>query len=160
MRLTMLVLAACWTSGAACDRRAEGTERRSVETGMTKTAAPSPSGGVTPGIVPQKVLGDVHNPHAGDAAAAATGRQLFVGFNCAGCHGGYGGGGMGPSLRDSLWIYGSSDAQIFSSIAEGRAYGMPAWGGHIPEDLIWQLVTYINTLETSNEPLKPPKPRA
>jgi cytochrome c oxidase cbb3-type subunit 3 len=114
---------------------------------------------VAPGIYPQAVLGNVRNPHAGDPAAAAEGRQLFVGFNCGGCHSGYAGGGMGPSLRDSLWIYGSKDAQIFSTIAEGRPYGMPAWGGRIPDDLIWKLVTYINTLGTDEEPVKPPKAR-
>ncbi|HKU59946.1 MAG TPA: c-type cytochrome, partial [Gemmatimonadales bacterium] len=114
--------------------------------------------GVVPGISPQTVLGSVHNPYAGNVAAAATGRQLFVGFNCAGCHSGYAGGGMGPSLRDSLWIYGSSDQQIFSTIAEGRPYGMPAWGGRLPDDLIWKLVTYIRTLNTPAEPDKPPVP--
>ena len=35
---------------------------------------------------------------------------------------------MGPSLRDADWIYGSSPANIYSSISEGRAKGMPAWG--------------------------------
>ena len=55
------------------------------------------------------------------------GRQLFVRFNCSGCHGGRAGGGMGPSLRDVDWIYGNNDAQLFSSITEGRAHGMPSW---------------------------------
>ena len=57
------------------------------------------------------------------AAAIAEGRQLFVQMNCSGCHGGRAGGGMGPSLRDVDWIYGDTDAQIFDSIAEGRAHG-------------------------------------
>jgi cytochrome c oxidase cbb3-type subunit 3 len=87
-----------------------------------------------------------------------AGRQLFTGMNCAGCHSGYAGGGMGPSLRDSLWIYGNSDAQIFSTIAEGRPYGMPAWAGRLQDDQIWRLVAYIRTLGTGNEPVKPPTP--
>lgn len=150
---------------AACQGRA-GTEPPRRDAGIAREdTAPRPvsdsaSGGpgVVPGISPQTVLGLVHNPYAGNAAAAATGRQLFVGFNCAGCHSGYAGGGMGPSLRDSLWIYGSSDQQIFSTIAEGRPYGMPAWGGRLPDDLIWKLVTYIRTLSTPAEPDKPPVP--
>ena len=68
---------------------------------------------------------------------------------------------MGPSLRDPVWIYGSAPAQIFSSIAEGRGKGMPAWGSKIPQDQIWKLVTYIKTLNTSQEvdpPLVPSQP--
>jgi cytochrome c oxidase cbb3-type subunit III len=101
------------------------------------------------------------NPYEGDQVAMVEGRRLFVWFNCYGCHGGHGGGGMGPSLRDPVWIYGSAPAEIFSSIAEGRAKGMPAWGSKIPEDQIWKLVTYIKTLNTSQEvdpPLVPSQP--
>ncbi|HEV7823005.1 MAG TPA: c-type cytochrome, partial [Burkholderiales bacterium] len=55
-----------------------------------------------------------------DSATLAEGRRLFIQFNCYGCHGGRAGGGMGPSLRDADWIYGSSPANIYSSISEGR----------------------------------------
>jgi len=96
-----------------------------------------------------------NNPYNGDRQAAADGRQLFVRFNCSGCHGGRAGGGMGPSLRDVDWIYGATDAQVFSSIAEGRAHGMPAWGTKLNEDQVWKLVAYIKTLRTPNE-IQPP----
>ena len=101
------------------------------------------------------------NPYENDQVAMVEGRRLFIWFNCYGCHGGHGGGGMGPSLRDPVWLYGGAPAQIFSSIAEGRAKGMPAWGTKIPQDQIWKLVTYIKTLNTSQEvdpPLVPPHP--
>jgi cytochrome c oxidase cbb3-type subunit 3 len=84
------------------------------------------------------------------------GRQLFVRFNCSGCHGGRAGGGMGPSLRDVIWLYGNSDAQLFSSIAEGRAHGMPSWHTRLTADQIWKLVTYIKSLRTRDEPQAPP----
>jgi cytochrome c oxidase cbb3-type subunit 3 len=58
---------------------------------------------------------------------------------------------MGPSLRDQSWIYGSSDAEIFNSIAQGRSQGMPAWGTKLPTDQIWQLVSYVKTLRTDQE---------
>ena len=74
------------------------------------------------------------NPFEGNPVALVEGRRLFLWYNCYGCHGGHGGGGMGPSLRDPVWMYGGSDAHIFSSIAEGRANGMPAWGIRVPED--------------------------
>jgi cytochrome c oxidase cbb3-type subunit 3 len=95
------------------------------------------------------------NPYHADRAAMAEGRQLFVRFNCSGCHGGRAGGGMGPSLRDVVWRYGGTDAQIFSSINEGRDQGMPAWGTKITQDQIWKLVAYIQSLRTPEEPNPP-----
>lgn len=96
------------------------------------------------------------NPYTQDRTAAMEGRQLFVRFNCSGCHGGRAGGGMGPSLRDVDWLYGERAAQMFSSIAEGRAHGMPAWQPRLTPDQIWKLVTYIKALRTRNEPNPPP----
>ena len=88
--------------------------------------------------------------------AEHDGRQLFLSYNCVGCHGGRAGGGMGPSLRDSAWIYGNTDADLFGTITEGRPGGMPTWGGKIPEDQIWKLISYIRTLRTKAEPDPPP----
>ena len=96
------------------------------------------------------------NPYADDRTAMGEGRQLFVRFNCSGCHGGRAGGGMGPSLRDVDWIYGNNDAQLFSSIAEGRAHGMPSWQTRLTPDQTWKLVAYIKSLRTRNEPQAPP----
>jgi len=115
------------------------------------------STGITVGPVPgpQPEPSQVPNPFTNDRAAAGQGRQLFMRFNCAGCHGDHGGGGMGPSLRDVEWLYGSSDAQIFDSIVQGRAHGMPSWGPKLSPDQVWRLVTYLKTLRTSNEPEAP-----
>ena len=95
------------------------------------------------------------NPFANDRAAAGAGRRLFRQFNCSGCHGEHGGGGMGPSLRDYDWRYGREDARIFGSIAEGRADGMPSWHRMLEEDQIWRLVAYISSMRTRNEPEPP-----
>jgi cytochrome c oxidase cbb3-type subunit 3 len=111
--------------------------------------------GPVPGPGPEPV--GPKNPYAGDGVAVAEGRRLFVWFNCSGCHGGRGGGGMGPSLRDPDWFYGSSDAHVFASIAEGRGQGMPAWGGKVPDEQIWKMVAYIKSLRTPREP-QPPAP--
>jgi cytochrome c oxidase cbb3-type subunit III len=112
--------------------------------------------GVVPGIHPAVVFGDLRNPYAANAGAAAEGRALFVQYNCSGCHGGRAGGGMGPSLRDSVWIYGSSDAQVYGSIFVGRPNGMPTWGAKLSRDQLWKLITYIRTLDTPQEPDPPP----
>jgi cytochrome c oxidase cbb3-type subunit III len=95
------------------------------------------------------------NPFANSRQAAGEGRRLFNQFNCSGCHGEHGGGGMGPSLRDVDWMYGNADAQIFSSISEGRAHGMPSWAPRLSPDQTWQLVTYIKSMRTSSEPQPP-----
>jgi cytochrome c oxidase cbb3-type subunit 3 len=110
------------------------------------------------GPVPGGVGNDVArpaNPFSEDRGAIGAGRRLFTGFNCAGCHGEHGGGGMGPSLRDEDWIHGTADAQVFSSITEGRAHGMPAWQSKLTADQTWRLVAYIKSLRTRNEPEPP-----
>ena len=129
-----------------------------------KTAPAATTTSTTIGPIPGPPLGTTAstarpgpgNPYAGDRAATAEGRQLFIRFNCSGCHGGRAGGGMGPSLRDVDWIYGNTDAQLYGSIAEGRAHGMPSWEPRMTADQIWKLVTYIKALRTSNEPQAPP----
>jgi cytochrome c oxidase cbb3-type subunit III len=97
----------------------------------------------------------VANPLEGDANALQEGRRLFVQFNCAGCHGGRAGGGMGPSLRDVDWLYGGSPGAIHDSIAAGRSKGMPAWGTRIPDRQIWELALYVSSLRTPSEPDRP-----
>jgi len=67
-------------------------------------------------------------------------------MNCAGCHGYDAKGGMGPDLTDTEWRYGGTPIDIYKSIYEGRAQGMPAWGNALPTTPIWQLVAYIQSL--------------
>lgn len=99
-----------------------------------------------------------NNPLAGNPVALQDGRRLFNWYNCSGCHGGHGGGGMGPSLRDPVWLFGNRDGQIYDSIAHGRSHGMPAWGSKIPPRQIWELVAYIKSMDTSQEPHPPTEP--
>jgi cytochrome c oxidase cbb3-type subunit 3 len=97
-------------------------------------------------------------PFANDSDAIAEGRRFFLAYNCAGCHGDHGGGGMGPSLRDEVWLYGDTHAQVANSIAFGRAYGMPAWGKMLTEAQVWQLAAYIKSMRTAREPQPPTGP--
>jgi cytochrome c oxidase cbb3-type subunit 3 len=118
---------------------------------------PSPTNvGPVPGA--QQLPAARTNPFADNPVALQDGRRLFDWYNCSGCHGGHAGGGMGPSLRDTVWLYGNSDVQIYDSIAEGRSNGMPAWGSKIPQDQIWQLVAYIKSMRTPEEPDPPTEP--
>jgi cytochrome c oxidase cbb3-type subunit 3 len=124
--------------------------------GGSTAASPPVMTAIGPIPGPPTPTGAPSNPYLSDRTAMGEGRQLFVRFNCSGCHGGRAGGGMGPSLRDVDWIYGSDDAQVFSSIAQGRANGMPSWQTRLTADQMWKLVTYIKSLRTRNEPQAPP----
>jgi len=73
------------------------------------------------------------------------GERMFRWFNCNGCHGS-GGGDIGPALMDAQWRYGGSIDQIVASIVQGRPDGMPAFGGKIPPQQIWQLAAYVRAL--------------
>ena len=74
--------------------------------------------------------------------------------NCSGCHS-HGGGGMGPPLMDSQWIYGSDAANIFATIVEGRPNGMPSFGSKLPPDSIWKLATYVRSLSGLEPQVQP-----
>lgn len=101
---------------------------------------------LTPGVGKSLVSQDPRAAQYYDNAAAVTaGGRLFKQYNCNGCHSS-GGGGMGPDLMDGQWIYGSRLAQIHQTLVEGRPNGMPAWGGKIPDQELWQLAVYVRSL--------------
>lgn len=136
---------------SACQRES-ASQRQPAAAAMAAppaSVAVGPVPGSTPATAQREALA---NPFVDDARALEEGRRLFVAMNCSGCHGGRGGGGMGPSLRDELWIYGNDDARIFDSIAAGRANGMPAWGSRLPSQEIWKMVAYIQSMRTEREP--------
>lgn len=135
--------------------------RERTHDGAVAAAPPSvrTGGAVDTPVGPLPGPGEVQlasNPYENDAVAVMEGRRLFVRMNCSGCHGGHAGGGMGPSLRDHDWIYGSSPARIHDSIKEGRAHGMPTWGTKLPDEQIWKLTAYIQSLGTEQE-AEPPR---
>jgi cytochrome c oxidase cbb3-type subunit III len=147
-RAFLMAVAIVAATSAAC----RGRETSDVAAAGALPAVRNPIGPIPGGGKPRE---QAANPFGSDAEVARQGRQLFVVMNCSGCHGGRAGGGMGPSLRDQDWIYGSSPAEIFSSIAQGRAHGMPAWGTRLPDQSIWMLVTYVQSLRTAHEPDAP-----
>lgn len=90
--------------------------------------------------------GELSNPQPNTPQTAKDGAALFTSMNCDGCHGGDGGGAVGPSLADGRWRYGGRDEEIFNSIFYGRPKGMPAYGGLIGQGGVWLLVTYLKSL--------------
>jgi len=89
------------------------------------------------------------NPFVGNAKSAREGEQLFASMNCDGCHGGGATGWVAPSLNDGRWKYGGSAAAIFQSIYYGRPQGMSAFGGLLSPEIVWKLVSYVQSLPVS-----------
>jgi cytochrome c oxidase cbb3-type subunit 3 len=87
----------------------------------------------------------ISNPYVDNAQAVAAGKALYIKMNCAGCHAYNAKGNMGPDLTDTYWRYGGLPVQIYQSIHDGRAQGMPAWGAALPPQEIWKLVAYIES---------------
>ena len=85
------------------------------------------------------------NPFNEDPSAAEQGEVLFSAMHCDGCHGAGGLGFVGPSLVDGRWRYGGGDGALFHSIFYGRSHGMPAYGGLISDETVWQLVSYVRS---------------
>ncbi len=47
---------------------------------------------------------------------------------------------------DDEWIYGGRLEQIHQTLVEGRPNGMPAWGGKIPDEQLWQIAAYVRSM--------------
>ena len=93
------------------------------------------------------------NPYAGDAKVAKLGEFEFR-ANCAFCHGlGARGGGRGPDLTRTPKKHGDSDAEMFNTINNGvpgtamPPNGATQQGVGMTEEEIWQVVTYIRSVE-------------
>jgi cytochrome c oxidase cbb3-type subunit III len=100
-----------------------------------------------------RVLAQDRNPFAGDSKAAKAGEYEFR-INCAFCHGlGARGGGRGPDLSKSGKRHGSEDADLFRTISNGvpgtvmPANGTNGQGVGMTDEEIWQIITYIRSLE-------------
>ncbi len=75
--------------------------------------------------------------------AREEGEAIFK-SNCVACHGPEGLGGIGPNLRDSVWIHGGTNAAILKTITEGvAAKGMPAWGQMIGPEKVAKVAAYV-----------------
>ncbi|MCP5545130.1 MAG: PQQ-dependent sugar dehydrogenase [Akkermansiaceae bacterium] len=68
--------------------------------------------------------------------------------NCSGCHGKDFEGGIGGVLTDGEWKHGSSDEEIYRSIAKGNLeLGMTPWEGILKPDQIRSLVIFLREKE-------------
>ncbi len=86
---------------------------------------------------------------AGDAEWMTLGRALYS-QHCASCHGGEGGGLIGPNLCDDRWKQVRDVTDVATVIVEGAAAGaMPAWGARLSTNEIVVLSAYVASLRGS-----------
>jgi cytochrome c oxidase cbb3-type subunit 3 len=79
---------------------------------------------------------------------AAAGKKIFA-ENCVACHGedAKGNPELGaPNLTDSIWLYGSDEATMIETIANGRGGVMPAWEGRLDPTTIKVMAVYVHSL--------------
>jgi cytochrome c oxidase cbb3-type subunit 3 len=153
--------AASPASAASEPRPAEAASQPPTALSLPPVQDPAPTGTV----VPMSVIRNVDEHRAYDAN---EGKRLFRWFNCNGCHSN-GGGGMGPPLMDSTWIYGSAPSQVAATILQGRPNGMPSFAGRLSDEQLWQLVAYVRSMSglvrmdvapTRNDTLNAGKPES
>ncbi|HVO48199.1 MAG TPA: cytochrome c [Steroidobacteraceae bacterium] len=137
--IELLALALIGLAGCNSHARTLPTSGQPAQEGVIDTA-------LTPGVGHSLTTVD---PRAAayydNLEAVMTGKRLFGQYNCSGCHSN-GGGGMGPPLMDDEWIYGGRLEQIHQTLVEGRPNGMPAWGGKIPDEQLWQISAYVRSM--------------
>ena len=91
----------------------------------------------------------VKNPFAGNPAAIAAGRVLYV-QTCQACHGGEARGDRGPALAAGNFRHGGEDTDLFQTIRNGvRGTQMPAFSA-LPTDNIWRIITYLRSLNADS----------
>ncbi len=126
---------------AACGKKDEGSPLSTAQgPDAVPVSALVPAGGPAPAGINRRAL-----PYYDNAEAVMTGKRLYNQMNCVGCHFN-GGGGIGPALMDDAWIYGGRLDQIYDSIYQGRPNGMPAWGGKLTDEQIWQISAYVRSM--------------
>jgi len=94
-----------------------------------------------------------------DMTAAARGALVYA-QQCVACHGADGAGDRSigaPSLRDDVWLYGGSRAEIYKQIDLGRGGVMPTWEHRLDAGAIRALAFYVHDLG-GGEPDPAPAP--
>lgn len=87
---------------------------------------------------------EAKNPYAGNASAAAAGKDVY-GKTCSQCHGNNR-QGMGPApALDSSQVLTANPGELFWFITNGKpSSGMPAWP-NLSKQQRWQVVTFLQS---------------
>jgi mono/diheme cytochrome c family protein len=88
----------------------------------------------------------LQNPFAGQVEAIEAGHKLFQ-QHCAQCHGRDARGLGHAADLHSLVIQDAQPGVLFWALGNGRIRkGMPSWS-QMPDEQLWQIVTYLKTLK-------------
>ncbi len=74
-----------------------------------------------------------------------VGQQVYT-RNCASCHGGAGGGGLGTQFSDGKILAAFPDEADEAAVVSGGRNGMPAFGERLSEDEIDAVVRYTREI--------------
>ncbi len=92
------------------------------------------------------------NPYSGSAEVAKEGASLFNQY-CSHCHGQWAEQGERPrDLRRLRIRYGDDAiAMFYTTVNNGRMdKGMPVWKGVLPEDTLWKIYTFLETVQVED----------
>ncbi len=89
------------------------------------------------------------NPLSGNAKAIAEGRSWYRNV-CSNCHGGRADGGGDRGQGADLRVFNKGFRKFVEAVKSGketgRAMKMPAWGGVLNDETIYQIGAYLETL--------------
>jgi mono/diheme cytochrome c family protein len=78
---------------------------------------------------------------------AGEGRRLWLELNCYSCHGMNAAGGMGPNIQHS------DGGDVREAVLQGEEGGMPSFKKYAKTKDINNLIAYLKTIGTKNEPV-------
>lgn len=136
----LFVIATLWPV-ASCDKNSGTTVLPSGTPAGVRTS--DLSAGVA---LPDTTTDNPFSTEAEKASALRDGQQLYSSMNCAGCHGGKGGGGIGPPLSDLQWTYGHRLENIVQTVLQGRPNGMPSYANKLPQSEVWKIAIFVQSL--------------
>jgi cytochrome c551 len=114
-----------------------------AQTAQSRELAPRPSTAAAALLSTAHSSGDDDD----DGGNVIEGRRVYVRENCYGCHGGFVGGGMCPSLRDDR----PDTDEVREVVRNGTRNGMPRFP-QLTEADIRNLGAYFQSLRTNREP--------
>ena len=88
---------------------------------------------------------DWKNPYEGNSDALLAGKKLYL-QHCADCHGQNARGMRNAISLRTPQVQNATAGELVWFLRNGNLfYGMPAWSG-LPEQRLWQIVTYLKSL--------------
>ncbi len=101
------------------------------------------------GGAPPPIVVALDRPYENNAWQMSQGKQLYDHFNCKGCHAD-GGGDAGPAFLSGWWRYGPDVVSVFSTLRDGRPWGMPSYRDKMTSEQMWQLAGYVRSIGSTS----------